>query len=504
MLRHPCILGTPNKGEQNQKWLPHPCLLGGPHGAGSATSPLHSQGSPTPSAVSKKLRRGPQQRGTKSEVAASALSSRGHKQGRKCYVTPACSGSPTKGEKISSGCLTPAFSGAQKRAEMLRHACILGIPNKGKQNQKWLPHPYLLGGTKRAGNATSPLHSWDPQQRGTKSEVAASPLPSRGPTWGRKCYVTLAFSRIPNAKRGEQKTQKGSPTKGNKIRSGCVSPIFSGAQTGQEMLRHPCMLGIPKKGEKISSGCLTPAFSGAQKRAQKLRHVCILGIPNKGEQNQKWLPHPYLLGGTKRAGNATSPLHSWDPQQRGTKSEVAASPLPSRGPTWGRKCYVTLAFSRIPNAKRGEQKTQKGSPTKGNKIRSGCVSPIFSGAQTGQEMLRHPCMLGIPNKGGKNQQWLPHPCLLGGPKEGAKATSRLHSRDPQQRGTKSEVAASSLSSRGHKKGRKCYVTPAFLGPPTKGNKIKSGCLTPAFSGAHMGPEVLRHPCILKDPQRQAR
>ena len=175
-----------------------------------------------------------------------------------------------------------------------------------------------------------------------------------------------------------------------------------------------------------------------------LRHVCILGIPNKGEQNQKWLPHPYLLGGTKRAGNATSPLHSWDPQQRGTKSKVAASPLPSRGPTWGRKCYVTLAFSRIPNAKRGEQKTEEGSPTKGNKIRGGCVSPIFSGSQTGQEMLRHPCMLGIPNKGGKNQQWLPHPCLLGGPKEGGNATSRLHSRDPQQRGTKSEVAASPL------------------------------------------------------------
>ena len=51
---------------------------------------------------------------------------------------------------------------------------------------------------------------------GTKSEVATSPLPSRGPTSGRKCCVTLAFSGVPNAKRGV------------KIRSGCLTPAFSG------------------------------------------------------------------------------------------------------------------------------------------------------------------------------------------------------------------------------------------------------------------------------------
>ena len=76
-------------------------------------------------------------------------------------------------------------------------------------------------------------------------------------------------------------------------------------------------------------------------------------VPNKGKQIQKWLPHPCLLRGPKEGGNATSPLHSRGPQQRGTKSEVATSPLPSRGPKRGRKRYVTLAFSGIPN--RGEQ-----------------------------------------------------------------------------------------------------------------------------------------------------
>ena len=75
--------------------------------------------------------------------------------------------SPTKGNKIRSGCL----SGAQKRVELLHHPCILG----------------------------------DPQHRGTKSEVAASPLPSRGPKRGQKCYVTPAFSGVHYRRGGKQK-----------------------------------------------------------------------------------------------------------------------------------------------------------------------------------------------------------------------------------------------------------------------------------------------------------
>ena len=40
--------------------------------------------------------------------------------------------------------------------------------------------------------------------------------------------------------------------------------------------------------------------------------------------------------------------------------------------------------------------------------------------------------------------------------------------------------------------------------PTKGKKIRNGCLTPAFSGAQKRAEMRRHPCILMGPQRQAR
>ena len=48
------------------------------------------------------------------------------------------------------------------------------------------------------------------------------------------------------------------------------------------MLRHPYILGVPKqKGDKLRNGCLTPAFSGAQKRVQIHRHPCILGGPQK-------------------------------------------------------------------------------------------------------------------------------------------------------------------------------------------------------------------------------
>ena len=97
----------------------------------AATSPLHSRGSPTPSA------------GTKSEVATSPLPSRG---------------SPTKGTRSKW---------AQKRAEMLHHPCILGGPQRQArgQNQR---------GPKRGRRCyITPAFSGVPKQMGTKSELAA-------------------------------------------------------------------------------------------------------------------------------------------------------------------------------------------------------------------------------------------------------------------------------------------------------------------------------------------
>ena len=128
--------------------------------------------------------------------------------------------------------------------------------------------PLPSRGPKEGGNATSPLHSRGPQQR---AEVATSPMPSRGPKRGRKCCVTLAFSGIPNAKRGEQ-NQKGSPSEGNKIRSGCLTPAFLGAQKRAEMLCHPCILGDPQQRVTKSEVAASPLlfiFFGSRLRTKK-------------------------------------------------------------------------------------------------------------------------------------------------------------------------------------------------------------------------------------------
>ena len=68
------------------------------------------------------------------------------------------------------------------------------------------------------------------------------------------------------------------------------------------------------------------------------------------------------------------------------------------------------------------------------------------------------------------------------------------------------MATPTLPSLGPKRRRNCYVTSAFSGIPNAKleDKIRSGYLTFAFSGAQKRAELLRNPCILGDPQCQAR
>ena len=69
-----------------------------------------------------------------------------------------------------------------------------------------------------------------------------------------------------------------------------------------------------------------------------------------------------------------------------------------------------------------------------------------------------------------------------------------------------KIAIGSLTpafSGAHKWRRSC-ITLAFSGVPKQGKKIRIGCLSPPFSGARKWAEVLRNPCILGGPQRQAR
>ena len=318
------------------------------------------------------------------------------------------------------------------------------------------------------GNATSPLHSrGSPKTWGTKSELV-------GPTSGRKCYITPAFSGVskdvgnkirfggahkwacilghPQRHGGQNQNWWGLQMGGN-----ATSPLHSrgspktwgtnsellGSTSGRKCYFTLVFPGIPKDmGNKIRSG-------GAHKWAEMLHHPCILGDPQRhGEQNQKWWgPHK----------NATSPLHSrGSPKTWGTKSELV-------GPTSGRECYITPAFSGI-------------SKGMGDKIRIG-------GAHKWAEMLHHPCILGDPERHREqNQNWW-------GPQVGGNATSPLHSRgSPKTWGTKSELV-------GPTSGRKCYITPVFSGiPKDMENKIGIG-------GAHKWADMLHRPCILGDPQR---
>ena len=165
---HPCVHGW----EQNQKWAPHPCLLGTPKKGGDNTS-ICILGDPQ----------------RQKQVAKSEVVPNKEEQNQK-WLLHSCPWGPKSGRKCY---VTPAFSGAHKRAEMLRVPCILG----------------------------------NHQHRGTKSEVATSPVPPRGPKRGHKCDVTRAFSGIPNI--GEQ---------------------------NQNCLPHPCLLAGPQEGEMLCHPCI--------------------------------------------------------------------------------------------------------------------------------------------------------------------------------------------------------------------------------------------------------
>ena len=65
---------------------------------------------------------------------------------------------------------------------------------------------------------------------------------------------------------------------------------------------------------------------------------------------------------------------------------------------------------------------------------------------------------------------------------GAIATPTLRSWGYPEKGTKSNVATSPLPSRGPKIGQNCCVAPTFFGVPKRGDKIRSGYITPTFSG----------------------
>ena len=365
LLCNPCILrGSQRQARgQNQKWLPQPGLLGGPKEGGIAMHSVLYRGSPA------------QRGGTKSGLATSPLPSRGLKRGCNGYASRAFSGVHNKGDKMRIGCLTPAFSQGQKGAELICHPCILGGPKRQArgQNLKWLPHPCVLGGPKHGGLVTETLHSrggggGDANHTAELTGRCLTPAFLQAKR-GWNCYATCAFSGVPNTKRR------------NKIRSGYLTAAFSGARKRVELPRKPRILGgspTPSAGTK-SEVAASPLPSRGPKRGWSCyayRHC--KGSPTKGKKSEA----------------ATSPLPSrGSPKPNaGQESELGTSPLPSRGPKRGWACYATPAFSRVPNAKRGD------------KIRSGCLALAFSGAQKRAKWRHNPCILGGPQQEGQKQK----------------------------------------------------------------------------------------------------
>ena len=74
--------------------------------------------------------------------------------------------------------------------------------------------------------------------------MATSTLSPRGPKRGRACYVTLAFSGVPNAKRGK------------KIRTSYLTLPFLDAHKRAELLRNPCTLKGPKSWTNVAQAAL--------------------------------------------------------------------------------------------------------------------------------------------------------------------------------------------------------------------------------------------------------
>ena len=411
----PAFSGVPNKGEQNQKSTP---TLG-------VTMMHHAT-----------------KRGFKDCPGFLNSTGRlGPKRGRKCYVTPAFSGVPNKGEQNQKSTPTlgvtmmhhatkrgfkdcPGFLNSTGRVGpkrgRKRHVtpAFSGVPNKGEQNQKSTP---TLGVT-MMHHAT---------KRGFKDCPGFLNSTGRlGPKRGRKCYVTPAFSGVPN--KGEQ-NQKSTPTLGVTMMHHATKRGFKDCPG---FLNSTGRVG-PKRGRKCD---VTPAFSG---------------VPNKGEQNQKSTP---TLGVTMMH-HAT---------KRGFKDCPGFLNSTGRvGPKRGRKCDVTPAFSGVPN--KGEQ-DQKSKPTPGVTMMHHATKRGFKdcpgflnstgrlGPKRGRKCYVTPAFSGVPNKGEQNQKSTP---TLG-------VTMMHHA---TKRGFKDCPGFLNSTGRvGPKRGRKCYVTPAFSGVPNKGEQ----------------------------------
>ena len=184
-------------------------------------------------------------------------------------MTPAFSGVPNKRDKVRSGCLTPTFSRVHKRAKCYVTLAFSGVPNKGDcltlafgVPNKWeistvAAPPCLLGGPKEGGCATKTLRSRRSPTKGTKSEVAASPLYAGG---------------------------GGEHTRAEALRNRCV--LRSPRQRGQNQKK----VGLPSMQGLRNNSALLPPPKKVRVRLPLLIVSPWLGTPKNARVTQQFRP----------------------------------------------------------------------------------------------------------------------------------------------------------------------------------------------------------------------
>ena len=153
-----------------------------------------------------------------------------------------------------------------------------------------------------------------------ESQLATSPLPSQGPKGGRNCYVTPAFSRVPQ--------------KGDTIRIGCLTPAFSGARKIEE----------GSKSELVASSL--PALLGGR------IEVGIAGNPCLHDRTKRVVAGVWSGGGgdTQRRASVGRRLCCGRPQAASSSTDLGCAPyFPASPPLWGvrypKRLQTSCSFS---------------------------------------------------------------------------------------------------------------------------------------------------------------
>ena len=106
----------------------------------------------------------------------------------------------------------------------------------------------------------------------------------------------------------------------------------------------PLFSRVRRIGDKIRIGYLIHALYGAHKWVELLCTPCVVGDPRRGDQIKSGYPSPIFPGAHKWVELLHTPSFLQGYPTKGTKTQLATSPLPFPGPKIGRNCYVTPAF----------------------------------------------------------------------------------------------------------------------------------------------------------------